>query len=403
MEKKKVTANKSFLRQKAEHELNDNQSLNDMSAEDLKYIIHELQVHKIELVMQNEQLEEARQASADALNKYSALFNLAPVAYLIINNNGLILEANNAAADLFETLKSKLIHKKLTEFLHPQHKDYFYIFFKKAKIANNRQVGELELLDAGNISFHAKLICIPDEAKTDAERNYKLAIIDITDQKHANDIMQSSLEDKERLDIILQTQEQERKRIAETLHNGVGQVLYAMKIKIDRMIKNSEDKTEVMELSAMLKEMIDDVKSISYELVPTILEDFGLEAVIHRLCKKFENADIKFTFNTYGYENRLDLNYEISIFRIVQELVNNIIKHARANYAGIFITITHDIAIRVEDNGIGMNKTKEKLGVAGMGLRNITNRVKLLNGTLELNSENRQGTLAMIRLPFPAK
>jgi PAS domain S-box-containing protein len=391
------------LRLRAEKRLKDKTDpLTNMTADEMKYVIHELNVHQIELEMQNEQLQEARQELEFTVSKYSDLFNFAPVAYLIMDQNGKILEANNTACQMLETDKNIISNHHFHYLVDRAFVDTFHLFFKKVFSLSDKQTCELDLNSFKKQKFNAQLICSPHTLTHGPLKTCKLAIIDITEQRKALEIIRASLLEKDRLNLILNTQEQERRRIAEALHNGVGQILYAIKIKVDQLLKEKQSKDESSDITSLIREAIDDVKNISYELVPTTLEDFGLEAVIQKLCKKLSNADIRYDFNIYGYDRRLSLNLEIAIFRIVQELINNIVKHSGASSAGIFITVGENILLRVEDNGVGYVPSDSTGKIDSSGLRNIRNRVQLLDGYMEVKSEIRKGTFVLIKIPRTA-
>jgi signal transduction histidine kinase len=400
MKKKKITNAKLDLRLRAEKKVKENKSeLSQMTVEDMQYLIHELHVHQIELEMQNEHLHEAQTELENSLKKYADLFNSAPVAYLTLDETGTILEINNTAIQLLRLEEKKIKNSNLKNFVAPDYRDFYYLFLKKVFTSQGQQLSDFELMDTFQKKFSAELICTADPVAAEGTgKTCRLAIVNTTEQRKAMDIIKNSMQEKERLNIILNTQEQERKRIAEALHNGVGQVIYTIKIKLDQLLKNVPLEKEAKDLKMLIRDAIQDVKSISYELVPTILEDFGLVAVINNLCKKLENADIKVNFSIYGYDKRLALTIEISIFRIIQELINNIIKHSGAKEAGIFITISDNIILRVEDNGVGYVGANAFASNQGMGLLNIKNRVNLLNGTIEINSQKHKGTTVIITI-----
>jgi two-component system CheB/CheR fusion protein len=200
------------------------------------------------------------------------------------------------------------------------------------------------------------------------------------------------IQQKDILNAVIETQEAERKRIGESLHNGLGQILYSVKLKIDGIDKHTDPqklKKINEETQAMLLEAIKETRSISSQLMPTILEDYGLAIAIDSLCKKLKDT-LKIRCNITGFEKRIETKYEIGIFRIVQELLNNIIKHADASSVGIILqNMNNKIHIMVKDNGVGFNKTIQPSGV---GLSSIKSRVKLFEGSLKIASKKNQGT-----------
>ena len=198
------------------------------------------------------------------------------------------------------------------------------------------------------------------------------------------------------LNAVLNTQEEERKRIAEALHNGLGQLLYAAKLNLDRNTKH------VAENNILLKELLDEAiresRTLSFELMPRILEDFGLETAISELISRLNKLGLKLDYQTAGM-HRLNPSFEIAVYRISQELLNNIIKHSKATEATLSITLKgRKLTLIATDNGVGFNQEEVLKQPKGIGLTSILNRVKLLNGTLEISSTPQVGTSIKIEL-----
>lgn len=204
---------------------------------------------------------------------------------------------------------------------------------------------------------------------------------------------------KEIFRVTISTQEEERKRIAESLHNGIGQLLYAVKINLTHLKSTSNDNTFTVAKKTteqLLGEAIKESRRISHELTPTILEDFGLAEAVRDLCKQF-NGDIRLKCHLKGLNRNLDKYIEVSVYRIIQELIINMLKHARATEASVNVDQNEkNICIVVQDNGIGLNA--EKVKDRGIGLKTIFNKVRLLNG--QINIENSSGTTVMVTMPY---
>lgn len=254
--------------------------------------------------------------------------------------------------------------------------------------------------------YVANLIPLHDEQRM---VNGGLCIIhDVTELRKLEEgkTAQKLLQQKEVLNAILKTQEEERKRISEALHNGLGQLLYAVKLNLEyyEHATAPRDNSEEAQLTltktqSLLAEAIKETRTISFELMPTILEDFGLETTLHDLVRRIENAGLVIHCEVIGLQDRLNSALEMALYRIVQELLNNVIKHAQATQAVISLTRKkRHLILRVEDNGIGFDSSKKVS--QGMGLPSIRNRVKLLDGTLNFDSAPGRGTLLTILLPL---
>lgn len=197
---------------------------------------------------------------------------------------------------------------------------------------------------------------------------------------------------KEVLDAILTAQEDERRRIAEALHNGVGQLLYAIKLHLE----NSEVPRNNAGL-ALLDEAIRATRGISFELTPGILEDFGLETALKELVKRIPRPPVRLQCRI---PRDLPRHVQVALYRIVQELLNNIMKHAKAGEIFVYLEkVEQQLHLSVEDDGVGFDYQQER-PFKGIGLSSIRNRVELLNGHIAINSRLGHGTIVTIQIPL---
>jgi PAS domain S-box-containing protein len=228
--------------------------------------------------------------------------------------------------------------------------------------------------------------------------------LDITPIREAEANMRA-MEENQKSEIFkasIRTQEEERKRIAEDLRNGIGQLLYAAKINLKhvesgRAVSDPEGFHHSKQYTdRILAEAIKEIRRLSHQMTPAILEDFGLEETVIELCKQFRPV-IDISCQVTGIKKRLDAYLEVSVYRMVQELLMNVINHAQASEAIIDIKQAGaTLEVLVQDNGIGFSPSqagKEKLGLA-----TLMNKVRLLNGTI--NIEGHAGTKVTIALPL---
>jgi signal transduction histidine kinase len=212
-----------------------------------------------------------------------------------------------------------------------------------------------------------------------------------------------AIQQQEIFKVTLNTQEAERRRIAESLHNGVGQSLYATALAIGQLtvvaaadsVKYNKSRAYVVKL---LGDSINDVRRISHDLMPSVLVDFGLEAAIKDVCYQLNDA---VQFNCELYLNRIKLDHymEVAIYRTVQELMMNVVKHAEASRADVVITVSNrEVIINVRDNGKGM--PTEQHHKPGIGLSSIRNNIALLKGIISIGKGPLNGTEVEIHLPY---
>ncbi|MDO3624653.1 ATP-binding protein [Mucilaginibacter sp. BT774] len=199
---------------------------------------------------------------------------------------------------------------------------------------------------------------------------------------------------------ILDTQEMERKRIAETLHNSIGQILYAVKLSLNTVNKSlltENDRESLKNADKLLSDAIAEGRRLSHGLMPVILEDFGLKSAVEDICKQFDK-DIKFKCRFTGLNKRLHKHLEIAVYRIVQELMMNVVKHSGAKEAAVNIEVKKkEVLITVQDDGKGLDKHFNKYD--GIGLKNIRSNVDLLNGNIDITSKPGKGTSINIDIP----
>ncbi|MVN74795.1 PAS domain S-box protein [Hymenobacter sp. HMF4947] len=203
---------------------------------------------------------------------------------------------------------------------------------------------------------------------------------------------------QEVLSAILTTQEEERRRIAEALHNGLGQLLYGTRLHLDSLPPSEA----VHASQQLLNEAIRTTRTISFELTPGILEDFGLVVALEELAKRIPPSQLRVDLNLHGLGDALPHMLEIAVYRIVQELLNNVMKHAQAQE--VFVQVSREdeqLHISVEDDGVGFDPN-QPVGRGGIGLSGIRTRVGLLGGTLDIQSHAGHGTGVFLALPVPA-
>jgi len=208
---------------------------------------------------------------------------------------------------------------------------------------------------------------------------------------------------------VLAAEESEKRRIAESLHNGLAQQLYAAKLSLGQLRAEQCQSSPATfaqahtKTSQLLAAAIVQTRTLSHELIPRTLQDFGLEAALHDICSDYSIAPLRMRCQMTSLPAGLPPHLLLALFRMAQELANNIVKHAHATQASLRIALEDEhIVLSAEDNGVGFEATlvlpeKQK----GVGWQTIQDRVHLLQGTLERQSQSGH-TCVTIRLPLPA-
>jgi signal transduction histidine kinase len=194
---------------------------------------------------------------------------------------------------------------------------------------------------------------------------------------------------------LITTQEQERQRIAQDLHDDLGSTLAMLKNKLSES-NETFDNQLITEMNYADKAVID-LRIISHNLMPVLFLQKGLKMAIQELVS-LNNTQKNLHFMTSGNIRKFDWETELSIFRITKELLNNALKHAKASNIEVQLIYFEDfLYISVEDNGVGFSETDKE--IKGIGLKNITLRVNYLNGKITKESSNK-GTLIAIEIPY---
>ena len=204
---------------------------------------------------------------------------------------------------------------------------------------------------------------------------------------------------------MVEGQEKERKRVAEDLHDNLGSVIATLKLHFDNLRGNRERKkvdqeTLYNKTENLIDEAYQKVRSIAHAKNAGVIANQGLLVAVKLMAEKVSSANtIQIEVIDHGLEKPLENSLEIALFRIIQELTTNIIKHAQANDATINISQDEeDIMVIIEDNGIGMNASQIDLK-KGMGLHSIKTRVEHLEGSFTIDSTPTKGTTIIINIP----
>lgn len=205
------------------------------------------------------------------------------------------------------------------------------------------------------------------------------------------------------IDLMISGQEKERQRLANDLHDNLGSTLAALKLNFKTIQRNfnAQEAKPIMENASVL---IDDaykkVREIAHEKNSGVMAEEGLLPAVEQLARKVSKAGgIQISVQGFGLKSRLENSLEIALFRIIQELITNIVKHSEATEASISLTNHTDyLNIIVEDNGKGFGPRAKKRK-DGMGLSNIEKRIEHLDGSMEIDTSNK-GTSIIIDLPL---
>ena len=324
--------------------------------------------------------------------KYRKIFEESSDCIFITDKAGNFLDINMAGYKLFKTGKSASVNFNLLNLIYKATDKLFFL----EEIKANKNVANLPIqikcLDGSVIDCLISASSIENSNKKTI--GYRGIIKDISKQKETENLV---------LKTIVNTQEAERKRFAKDIHDSLGQQLSAIKFYIGASVSNTVDEYQKKLLTKANEAMVAtlaDMRNICFNLMPKTLENFGLATSIKELCKQTE-VNEKLTLKLKAADNfpLLNKQLEISLYRVVQEFINNALKHSGASKINIDLFQKDTVIITLKDNGKGFN-VAEALKKDGMGLKNVQSRIQPYNGKVFIYSTPGKGTQYKITIPL---
>jgi two-component system, NarL family, sensor kinase len=205
---------------------------------------------------------------------------------------------------------------------------------------------------------------------------------------------------------VLDAEEHERQRIGRDLHDGIGQVLSAAKMQLSALqtTQYTADpivKDKLQNALDLVDESVKEVRSISHNMMPNMLIKAGLVSAVREFVSRMNGDTIKIDLDIVGLDDRLDHTVESVLYRVLQEIMSNIIRHADASQVTIqLLRHPHELMLMVEDNGKGFDVNQIMLQDEGIGLKNITTRIAYLHGQVHYDSMPSKGTTVTIEIPI---
>ncbi|MFN6947283.1 MAG: PAS domain-containing protein, partial [Cytophagaceae bacterium] len=307
---------------------------------------------------------------------------------------GVITFVNQKFCDILKYSPGELIGQRFSMISSHYHSKAFYD--EMWETISSGQVWNHEVQnmakDGSHVWLDATIVSIMDSSGS--PEGYIAIYTDVTSR-----FRQSINEQKIKSASILDGQERERKNIARELHDGLGQMLTALKFNFDG-IKGSKSKKEqdaLVELRKQIKETIQETRRISFNLMPSVLNDFGLIPTLRHLTDQVsKHSNVRVCLDCEWDNQRLAKPIEVNLYRIVQEALNNAVKYAEADEVSIFIDkLNGHLRLSVEDNGKGFDHSsinKRKIVFSGNGITNMQERTEILKGDFRIHSAPGEGT-----------
>jgi PAS domain S-box-containing protein len=326
---------------------------------------------------------------AESELKFRNIFNSSSDGILVTDFDQNILAANQIILDLTKMDETQIRTKKISDFVTDKFLAEINKRMEKYKKGRYVSAYEIEIILANN-----KILPVEINSKAiDFENRKALLTImrDISERRQ----MQHKI-----IQTIIQTEEKERSHFAKELHDGLGPLLSTMKIYTGILQDSSDEERReisINRIQATVDEAILGIRQISNSLSPHVLQNFGLPEAISNFFSKLKDIkNIEFKFKS-NLEKRLDNNVELTLFRVIVELINNSVKYSGASLIKITIHLENNILkVDYADNGKGFDVEKTLSNTKSMGLHNIYNRIQSLNGKVNLTSQKGKGMKAGI-------
>ncbi len=361
-----------------------------------------------------ERLDQSQQqkteiALRESEERYRNLYDNIPLMYFTLDADGVILSVNTLGAAELGYSQDELVGHDVLEVFHPEDHQAVTGQFEKSV----RDPGRVARWEFRKIRKDGTVLWVHEAASTvrgDDGRPVVLVVCeDVTEQKQAE---QQLLEHKQQLQNLTSelslAEERERRRIANGLHDQIGQTLALVQMRLGELAGAALDggaSRQIMELRELVDRSVGAIRSLTFELSSPLLYELGLEAALQGLTEQVEERHgILCSFETDREPKPLTDDSNVVLYHVVRELLFNVIKHSEARQASVSIRADdRRIRITVWDDGVGIDTTNfgETFGTSGgFGLFSIHERLNYLGGSLDIDSDAGQGTLVVVTAPL---
>ena len=437
-------APRGALRCRAEARLAQEPNEAALSAEETRHLMHELRMHQVELEMQNEELLRGQEELQQARDRYADLYDFAPVGYLTVGEKGMIEEVNLTGAMLLGMERESLLGRGFSDFIVREDQDLFYLHQRQVVGTRESRTCELRLQKRDGTSFDARLEC---RTRGEEERGacfLRIAVSDITGTRQmeqalrktrdeleqrveertgellaTNEHLQEEIEERQRSEeqlhvyqrelrslaaALVLAEERERRRIAAELHDHIGQSLALAQLRLGPLraaLSSAACIDELDQVRQDIDQMLEEVRSLTFELSPPILYELGLLAAVEWLGEHFQKQhELYVRVEDDGQAKPLEEEVRVFLFRAVRELLVNVVKHAGVAQARVILRLDGKrIGIVVEDDGVGFAPTDFD-APRKFGLFSIRDRLDLLGGSFRVEAAPGQGTRVELVAPL---
>jgi PAS domain S-box-containing protein len=355
-----------------------------------------------------EDVTERKQAE----ERFRLVVEAAPSGMVIVDQDGKIVLVNSRTEELFGYQRKDLVGQQVEVLVPPasreKHTTLRRDFFAQPQA---RQMGagrELQGLREDGSRFPVEIGLNPID--TGSGMWVLASILDVSERRQSERELRESRQELRALAArLFRAQEEERKRIARELHDGLSQSVAVLAFDTSSLVlapppAPEEMKKSLSKLQARITELSQDIRQIAHQLHPSILEDLGLAAALRELCEEFAAREtIPVIFEHETLEETLPVDVASCLYRVAQEALHNIQKHARASHVWISAgQEAEDVRLCVRDDGVGF-RSEAGASPQGMGIVSMKERVRLLQGRFSIASQPGEGTTLTVSIPLPRR
>lgn len=373
-------------------------------------LLHDLQVHQEELQAQNEELRQAHVALEESRDRYVELYDFAPNGYLTVDPHGMVLEVNQTALAILDTRRDLLLGKPLLVLMEQGCRGEYLEFLRRCRSKEHQPHDSIELqVRTPSGPRFIELLCRPrlDES---GRHELLLAMLDVGTRKALEEgRARAAAEHAQLVGRLLTVQEDERRRIARDIHDHLGQLFTGLRLKLELLTQDPRSRgvrSKLCDAQRLAEELDASLDFFTGRLRPSVLDDVGLEAALAQLVREWSgNFGIKADFHTAGFDGeRLAPDAETHLYRVCQEALNNVYKHAQATHVAVILERRGDrLLFIVEDNGQGFAVDDgDRSRHNGLGLVGMHERAALIGARIHIESTVGRGTTVFLQAPCPA-
>jgi len=340
----------------------------------------------IKIKQKEETIQETTKELIQSENRFKTLFENTGDDIIVSNKDGKIIEVNKTICNTLGYSREEMLKMTIADIRSPK---YAAITDQTCRL----------ILQKGKLTFEAEHETKQGEI---IQVEIKSRVIDSGNDRYILSIARNISERKKMirrvLKAVIQTEERERERFAREMHDGLGPLLSAVKLYANELNDPSLSHEERKEMTRQVDELIDEAiantRSISNDLMPRVIIDYGVVKAVRSYCEKINKTEkVNIRFSAENIDDNLDQNVQLILYRVISELINNTLKHASAKNIDINLCKTDNkIELNFRDDGKGFDVDaimKDKN--SGMGLKNITSRIRSINGNCSFISHPGEG------------